>query len=257
MAQAENCHLLLAPEVFAGGFDYPRIKQIAEASEYLRQEISELCQKYNIAFYGSFFSYHSCCDSHPSDIATELVKTQNTKPFNQALLIGAQGETLACYNKMHLIPAFNEHEFLLAGNSPTETFFAYEHDKQKKQIHVGLAVCYDLRFPELFREYAKKEVELFLICAQWPQSRLQHMLALSRARAIENQAFVALVNAVGPSGKIVMGGSSHVFDPQGNLLIDLRKQEQGEAVEINMEQLRSWRENFPALYQFSRPKKCF
>ncbi len=82
----------------------------------------------------------------------------------------------------------------------------------------GLAICYDLRFPELFRAYARKNTILSLLVAEWPKIRINHWNVLIQARAIENQSFFAAANAVGKSGKEVIGGCSMVTNPWGDIL---------------------------------------
>jgi omega-amidase len=86
--------------------------------------------------------------------------------------------------------------------------------------NVGLAICYDLRFAELFRKYALHNVSLVLLPAEWPTSRIEHWRSLVRARAIENQYFVAACNRVGVSKEIAFGGNSMVVDPFGDIVVE-------------------------------------
>jgi len=84
----------------------------------------------------------------------------------------------------------------------------------------GLAVCYDLRFPELFRRYAVGGAVCYLLSAEWPIRRINHWQILLKARAIENQSFMLATNCVGQSGKDQFGGSSAVISPWGEVLIE-------------------------------------
>ena len=83
-----------------------------------------------------------------------------------------------------------------------------------------MAICYDLRFPELFRHYALQGARLILLPAEWPNPRREHWRTLLRARAIENQCFVAACNRVGESDGTSFFGASAVIDPWGATLIE-------------------------------------
>ncbi|MCS7040082.1 MAG: carbon-nitrogen family hydrolase, partial [Caldilineales bacterium] len=84
----------------------------------------------------------------------------------------------------------------------------------------GLAICYDLRFPELFRLYALAGAQLILIPSEWPHPRLAHWRTLLRARAIENQCFVAAVNRVGSDRANTFCGHSALIDPWGETVVE-------------------------------------
>ena len=112
---------------------------------------------------------------------------------------------------------------------------------------MGLAVCYDLRFPEMFRLQAVAGARLLLVVAEWPLSRIAHWNVLLRARAIENQAFVAAVNSAGVSGKTVFGGHSAVVSPRGEVLAQADENEALVTVSIDLAQADAYRAAFPAL----------
>ena len=116
------------------------------------------------------------------------------------------------YEKIHLIPQLDETKWLTPGKELTI--------HKNETLCAGLMICYDIRFPELLRKYViDKKINLLLVVAQWPQVRIDHWIALLRARAIENQVFIAAVNAVGDSGEIKLGGNSCIVDPWGRFLI--------------------------------------
>jgi omega-amidase len=83
-----------------------------------------------------------------------------------------------------------------------------------------MTICYDLRFPELFRRYALAGARLILVPAEWPHPRRAHWQTLLRARAIENQCFVAACNRVGITGNSTFFGASAVIDPWGEALVE-------------------------------------
>jgi predicted amidohydrolase len=82
----------------------------------------------------------------------------------------------------------------------------------------GLATCYDLRFPELFRALTERGATAVLLTSGWPRVRLEHWDVLTRARAIENQYWVIACNQVGEQHGVVLGGGSVVIDPRGDVV---------------------------------------
>ena len=92
-------------------------------------------------------------------------------------------------------------------------------------MKIGLSICYDLRFPELFRLYAKKKVDLIINIANWPDTRIDHWRTLLKARAIENQCYVAGVNRVGNDTKLHYNGFTSLFDPMGKEIISKKEKE--------------------------------
>jgi predicted amidohydrolase len=89
---------------------------------------------------------------------------------------------------------------------------------------VGLAICYDLRFPELFRAYALAGTHTVIIPAEWPNPRMAHWQTLLRARAIENQMFIIACNRVGQSGNTTFFGRSCIIDPWGETIVEAGEQ---------------------------------
>jgi predicted amidohydrolase len=108
------------------------------------------------------------------------------------------------------------------------------------------AVCYDLRFPELFRIGLIKGAEVFAIGSSWPATREQHRVTLSIARAIENQAFVLSVNRCGKDPTLEYAGGTLAISPRGEVLGQLGGVEGVLSVPIDMDDLRRWRRTFPA-----------
>ena len=107
-------------------------------------------------------------------------------------------------------------------------------------------MCYDLRFPELFRIGLLKGAEVYAIGANWPASREYHRHTLSIARAIENQAFVLSVNRCGKDPQLEYAGASLAISPRGEILGQLGPEEGVLSVEIDLDDLHRWRRTFPA-----------
>ena len=108
-------------------------------------------------------------------------------------------------------------------------------------------VCYDLRFPEVFRHAVAMGANLLAVIACWPQPRESHWVALLKARAIENQAYVVGVNRTGKDPGHAYSGLSMIVDPQGEVLADAGGAEGTISAELSRESLENWRRDFPAL----------
>lgn len=130
---------------------------------------------------------------------------------NSLLAIGPDGRIEARYDKMHLFNPMAEGERYGAGEQPV----VWTH----RGMRFGLTVCYDLRFPELFRALRSAGAEVLVVVAQWPLARIGHWDVLLRARAIENQCYVVGVNRSGAvphnNDELAFGGGSAVIDPWG------------------------------------------
>ena len=150
------------------------------------------------------------------------------------------------YDKIHLFRLMDEHLWMSAGSNTTHADLC--------DVKTGLAICYDLRFPEIFRHYALNQVNLILIPAEWPIIRIEHWKILLKARAIENQCFIAAVNTVGKSGSNTFGGSSAVIDPWGNVLIEGSQQDESLLnVEIDLSEISKARNTIP-VFEDHRPE---
>ena len=115
-------------------------------------------------------------------------------------------------------------------------------------------VCYDLRFPEIFRAAAHRGASLFVVIALWPVKRQQHWLTLLQARAIENQAYVVGVNRVGAEPEFLYPGRSVVVDPHGVIIADAGEREHILAAALDVNVVAAWRRDFPALRDAHWPR---
>jgi len=132
--------------------------------------------------------------------------------FNTAALYSPEGVLLGSYRKIHRFRLMEEHIYLTSGDRAVLCPTPWGA--------VGLAICYDLRFPELFRTLALADAVLFLVPAQWPVRRVDAWSLLARARAVENELFVAACNRVGRTGDAVFPGCSAIIDPWGHALAE-------------------------------------
>ena len=158
---------------------------------------------------------------------------------NDAVAFSPGGALLARYTKIHPFSLGGEAEGHAAG-ADIVTF-------ECGGFTVAPFVCYDLRFPEIFRAAAKRGASLFVVIALWPAKRQQHWLTLLQARAIENQAYVVGVNRVGSEPQFSYAGRSVVVDPHGVIIADAGEQERILTATLDVETVHTWRRDFPAL----------
>jgi predicted amidohydrolase len=156
---------------------------------------------------------------------------------NAALAIDPSGEIVTTYRKQRLFTLDGEDKAFAAGTDSSVATI--------NGVRLGLFICYDLRFPEVFAPVAE-QVDGMVVIANWPAARQNHWDALLRARAIENQSFVIGVNRTGSGGGLVYAGGSTVFDPWGDRVnpacsSDLR------IVSINAAQTEAVRREYPFL----------
>lgn len=155
-------------------------------------------------------------------------------PRNVAVAVDAAGAVLARYAKLHPFTYADEHLHYRSGDDLPVFGLG--------GVQAAMLICYDLRFPEAFREAALKGAEIFFVIANWPAQRVEQWRTLLRARAIENQAFVVGVNRLGTDPRESYVSSSLVAGPQGEVL-----HEGPGVVDLDPEVAREWRREFPAL----------
>lgn len=166
------------------------------------------------------------------------------KGRNLALVLGPEGQLLASYCKQHPFSFAGETEHYESGQE--EVVFPWQG------LQVAPLICYDLRFPETFRRLVTLGAELFVVIANWPSARVAHWDLLLQARAIENQAYVLGVNRCGQDPKLAYPGSSRWVDPQGRVLAALDDQPGRLEGELDLQELRAYRQRFPALQDLKR-----
>jgi predicted amidohydrolase len=156
-------------------------------------------------------------------------------PFNTLVLAGPGGQ-LHRYRKIHPFTYSREHEHFGAGTD----FVTVEVEG----VRVTLFVCYDLRFADEFWATAA-DTDLYLVPANWPDTRRAHWIALLQARAIENQAYVVGCNRVGAGGKLDYAGDSRVIDPTGEVLAAAAQGESLLVAEVEAQLVADTRARFP------------
>ena len=221
LAAQRRSHLLVLPELWSTGYCLDVAKDHAsELSKGLFAQLSTLATQHKIAIVGS------------------ILEKRGLEVANSAPLFAPSGRMIGIYRKIHLFGLMDEDKYLQPGQAPVALDLPWGV--------VGLAICYDLRFPELFRKYTREQnARMLIIPAEWPIARLEHWRALLIARAIENQAYVIACNACGETGGTVFGGHSMVVDPWGRVVVEVGEQPQLVTVEIELDAVDEVRKTIP------------
>ena len=187
----QGVKLAVFPEMWSCGYDYRNLTELAQDTPEVLQQIQSLCAELDIVTVGS------------------LPELDGDTIYNTAYVID-KGEIVANYRKLHLFSTMREDQFLGSGEESVVV--------DTSAGRLGIAICYDLRFPELFRKLALAGAEIVCIPAEWPKPRQEHWKTLLRARAIENQLFIVAANCCGVQGKLDFFGLSQLISPLGNVL---------------------------------------
>lgn len=222
-ASQEGCDIVVFPEMFTTGFSMNASSIAEDVHGETSSVLSVMAQKYNINI-----------------IAGYAVKSSDQdKAQNMAVAYNREGGLIAKYAKMHPFSYAKEDQHYAAGGKPV--IFNIEG------VSSSIFICYDLRFPEVFRSIAKAVQTIFVI-ANWPSTRKAHWEVLLRARAIENQCFVIGVNRTGKDANgIHYSGNSCIYDPSGNKICSGNKTDKFIVGEINPCNVLETRTAFPFL----------
>ncbi len=215
-ASYQGIELLVFPEMTLTGFSLEIEKTWEEDGE-------------TVAFFKALSEEFQIC------IGFGYVKRSKNRGKNQFCVV-KEGEVLAEYTKMHPFSYGNESLYFEAGNELSGF--------RLKNFHIGMFICYDLRFPEVFQVSARTN-EVILLIADWPKARVEHFRALLKARAIENQCYIVAVNRVGFEKEEYYEGSSAVYSPKGELLTKEVDEESLIVTEIDLVDILKYRESFP------------
>jgi predicted amidohydrolase len=216
-----GAELLVLPEMFATGFSLdPTVTAEAPSGETPRF-LSELAAELELAIVGGY-----------------VQRRRDGRGANMALAVDRRGKMLAEYAKAHLFSFMDEHEVHEPGAGPRP--FRIEG------VELGCFVCYDLRFPELFRLVAD-EAQAVIVIASWPAARQAHWDILLKARAVENQLYIVGVNRAGEGGGLQYEGGSAIIGPMGTTLAHAGEDEKLIVAEIDPDEVRRIRTEMPFL----------
>jgi len=223
-AQAGKCEIAILPELWSiGAFNSAALHDNAELRDgSLVSDLQSVAREAGIWLHGGSF-----VEKHDEGIS------------NTAVVIRPDGTVAAMYRKIHLF-GFDEGEAIMV-------------ERGKEIVTVtdtplgtaGIATCYDLRFPELFRAQAAQNADALVISSGWPTPRINHWRILLQARAIENQAWVIACNEVGTNGAVILGGHSMIVNPLGEIVCEAGGSEEILYADIDVSIAQTWRKDFP------------
>ncbi|MEJ7771594.1 MAG: carbon-nitrogen family hydrolase [Geodermatophilaceae bacterium] len=179
-------------------------------------------------------------ESHAWVLGGSFIERSDDGLHNTTILIAPDGDLVLTYRKMHLFGYQSaEAELLVPGHEPKVANTPWGR--------VGAMTCYDIRFPELSRDLVNRGAELLLVVSAWPAARIEHWRALLRARAIENQVWVAAANTAGSDASVKLGGHSVIVAPDGVVLAEAGSQEEDLVATIDVAASARTRAEFPFL----------
>ncbi len=220
-AVASGCHAVFFPELSDSGYDLDIASaQTAESPRFLAKQSQES---------GLW-------------IFAGMRKPGRTRDANALYSFSPRGDLIVPYEKLHIFSNSDAREDLhfLPGRDPCLI--------DVDGVLFGLSICFDLRFPALYRSYAKAGAEVLVVVSAWPWKRIDDWQLLLRARALENQAYVVGVNYCGSRGNLSFGGKSMVCGPDGGIRAEADEQNPAFLlVDVDVHQVRQLRRNFPVL----------
>lgn len=220
----KNVDVIILPEVWTVGWSCSYFRQSAENLENSETIafLSEIAKNYNAYILGGSF----------------IEKVDDETYFNTCPILDREGKLIAKYSKNHLYSSYgaDENKYVKAGDNPVMIDI--------DGIKTGITICYDIRFPEIFRSYRRAGAEFLVNMAAWGLKKPLAWETLTRARAIENQAFTV---ALTQSGRINEDewniGHSRIFDYIGETIAEIKNQKEGVMnVSIDFSAMRKYRD---------------
>ncbi len=235
ISKVKNTDVIVFPEVWTCGWSCGDFRQSAE---YIKDSetiefLKELALLKNANIIGGSF----------------IQKVDEKTFYNTCPVIDRKGNLKALYNKNHLYSYYgcNEGKYVKAGDEALIVSL--------DGINFGITICYDIRFPEIFREYRKFKADVFVNCAAWASTKPVQWEIMTKSRAIENQTFMVAVNQYGPINNIATNlGHSRIIDYNGNVLSEILSQEGIIQSELNLTQMYEFRRKCTILNDV---KKCY
>lgn len=222
VAEAVNLcgpEVIVLPELWSTGYALKRAFSLADERGDA-SFLGRLACEYGIAFAGG-----------------SVLAEDGGRLFNRAQVIDRDGRYAAHYDKIHLFGLMDEGRYL----TPGRRILSFEMG----DLRCASVICYDIRFCELPRRLAVEGAEVLFVSAEWPMPRVEHWRTLLRARAIENQMFVAACNRGGVTDGEVFAGNSMLVAPDGTVLAEAGTGEEIIWADFEPEQVRRARSHIP------------
>ena len=196
LAKQSGVELVVFPEMLDTGYSMPAIQKHAKPwASGAVPELQQIAKNLSIA------------------IISGVSEREGKSIYNSQVFVDATGKIVAKYRKTHLVSAapIEERDTFTPGDEFISSAVA--------EMHLGLSICYDLRFPEMCRTLAvARGVNVFVTSSAWPMVRVEHLRILALARAIENQSYLVLANRVGTDDGVTFCGTSAIIDPYGTIV---------------------------------------
>lgn len=198
---SKNSDVILLPELWSTGYYPAPVKNFADKDgERIKEFLCAAAEKFSVNIIGG-----------------SVIVDSGGEIFNRCMVANRRGEIVASYDKAHLFSFAKEDDVFSAGNKISVV--------ELDGVKCGVAICYDLRFPEFIRKIALKGAEIIFIPAAWSLKRLTPRQILTKARAIENQIFVVFANS---------SGKSEIVNPLGEVVAVSERGEEILTAEINL-----------------------
>jgi len=214
--------IVCLPELFSTGYDLRNVKEYAEKIP------GETTEKIKVISQNKFI------------VIGTILEEENGKYYNTAFILDKKGKIIGKYRKTHLFLPMLETEFLTPGNK-ISTFELTELNN----IKIGIAICYDLRFPEIFRIMVLQGAKIIFVPSEFPSPKRKVWKTLLKSRAIENQVYVIGINRVGKGKNDDFFGYSLVSN--GDYFDHLNDKPETKLFSIDLETLEPIRERLPLL----------
>ena len=220
-AKQADADLIVFPEMIDTGYSMPVIQANAASwTDGFAPELQEIARKLSIA------------------IVSGLSERDGASIYNSQIFVDQQGNIISKYRKTHLfaVAPIEEHKCFSPGDAFTSFAFA--------GLRFGFSICYDLRFPEMYRKLViEQNANALIVSSAWPFPRVEHFRTLAMARAIENQSYVIAANRVGTDDGVSFCGTSAIIDP-GGIIIASASPDREELIqaELSQELVRSIRD---------------
>ena len=219
-ALKRDADVAVLPEAFNTGFYVQNFKRLADAGAVRTKGfLSEISQNCGAVLIGG------------------AINSKQDKIYNSAFIYQNGAEILR-YDKIHAFSLARENEIVSGG----DRLGICEVKFKNRAVKIGIVICYDLRFCEIFRALALRGAQIVFVIAQFAQSRIEHFITLAKARAIENQIFICAVNGCGDTGQgESFGGNSMLIGPNGEIIARSGKKEAVKVVDINLDEILKFR----------------
>lgn len=222
----EGIDLVVLPELWPGGFfafdDYARFAESLDGPTVTA--VREVAAERGVHVAGGSF----------------VERGEDGQLFNTAFLVGPDGSLLLTYRKIHTFGFRSREAELLSRGVDAGV-------AETPLGRIGLTVCYDLRFPELYRLLVDRGADLLVVPAAWPAARAEHWRTLLRARALENQANAIGCCGAGDDHGTALAGASAVVGPYGDVLAEAAPGDALLVADLDVRAPARAREEFPAL----------